>query len=90
MKTIELNEEENNQENEIKENKLSQINEIPKQQFKNNFFSIEDIKKKDEGFAIFAVQIWDIISKNYIASLAINPLSMIMFLISVILHGKLM
>ena len=33
MKTIELNEEENNQENEIKENKLSQINEIPKQQF---------------------------------------------------------
>ena len=45
MKTMELNEEENNQPNEIKENKLSQINEIAKQQFKNNFFSIEDIKK---------------------------------------------
>ena len=38
MKTIELNEEENNQPNEIKENKLTQINEIAKQQFKNNFF----------------------------------------------------
>ena len=37
MKTIELNEEENNQTNELKENKLSQINEITKQQFKNNF-----------------------------------------------------
>ena len=45
MKMIELNEEENNQMNEIKDNKLSQINEIAKQQFKNNFFSIEDIKK---------------------------------------------
>ena len=40
MKTIELNKEENNQISEIKENKLTQINEIAKQQFKNNFFSI--------------------------------------------------
>ena len=73
MKMIELNEEENTQMNEIKDNKLTQINETAKQQFKNNFFSIEDIKKRDEGFAMLRCANWGYYIKKLYCIIGYKP-----------------
>ena len=71
---IELNEEENTQMNEIKDNKLTQINETAKQQFKNNFFSIEDIKKRDEGFAMLRCANWGYYIKKLYCIIGYKPI----------------
>ena len=74
MKTIELNEGENTEANEFKENKLLQMNEIAKQQIKNNFFSIEDIKKRDEGFAMLRCANWGYYIKKLYCIIGYKPI----------------
>ena len=74
MKTIELNEEETPQINETKDNKLSQINEITNKQLKNNFFSFEDIKKRDEGFAMLRCANWGYYIKKLYCIIGYKPI----------------
>ena len=75
MKNIELNEEDmNNYTKEIKENKINQTSEMNLKLSKNNYFSIDDTKKGDEGFAMLRCANWGYYIKKLYCIIGYKPI----------------